>query len=579
MKTIPVEGRSASELLRHCAEESGWAEGDEPLVMISFAKNDEALVRLLRTNLDRPLGALRSQGRSFTAWDYAARHQGTTIGAHFPTEIAEKMWRCRAAVVFWSPDYVASDYCFEFELPFLLWRFRHSGLRLFLIRVNVTAIDRRAIETPDYRHAPQPIELLNILDDRNPALMPIADPGSGVMLEVLMRSDLPLAKARMASYAEEMCRLIALDEKRREGEPGEVADGGGGRLVGGSGVAGKTDGIEKVGTGERGRRRSVPKARVVVAGLAVAAAIVVVAVGALIATGAGSQKADPLVLRRACDAAAASPDDPSAERGVPFAALDPSRLDDCRRALAASPTDPTLLFETGRLTEKAGRERDAYDLYAAAHRAGKLLAANNIGVLYRDRPSLFRDVHGDDFCGDAAACDRRALSWFATADDGHNPAAPFNLGAMYEQRRGVAGRSDGLGCSEADCETKATEAYRRAAALKDGEAGQRVARMALARADRLSAGERPGGDWCTTVTSCDRLAADMAAVAAASGRTDGIVLLGMLYETGRGVLGRSSEIGCATAEVCIDRAIEWYSKAEFASSVAAARLAALRVRQ
>lgn len=570
MPKIFLELKDVADVLRFAAEESGWSEGDEPVVMISYASPDREVVDLLRTNLDRALEGIDGGGRPYSAWDYEARDEGTTLGGHFPSEIAEKMWRCRAAVVVWSQDYVRSDYCFKFELPFLLWRFQQSRLRFFLIRVNPSSVDKEPVFTPGFRDAPVAVRLLEITDDRNPNLMPLVDDSKGQWLGELMHSHPPKAKERMASFVANMCRLIREQEAIRSGR---IVDGG-------------DTGSDHPSTPhvvDRPHRKAnvliLPRSAVVWA-VGIIVAVVALAVAALSFRPETTQPGRPIdaaAARRACDAAAMSPQDPRARpgEGVSFDALDPARLPDCDRALATAPDDAALLFQTGRLLEKAGRDREAFEAYLRAWQKGLSLAANNIGVVYRDRPYVFRDLAGGHGCENPATCDRQALTWFATADDGRNAAAAFNLGIMYEQRRGTDGRNDDLGCSEGVCEERAVAHYRVAERLGDGVAAYRLARLADARADRLSRGEKVSGDWCRTAADCGSAAVTMAAAAAAAGIAPAQAFLGTLYEGRKGVLGAPSPLGCETPRACDLRAIEWYRAAAPSIPAAAARLETL----
>lgn len=562
MPLIHLASKSVEDVLRFAAEESGWKEGDQPVVMVSYASADRGVVDLLRTNLDPALNGIDGGGHPYSAWDFAGRDEGTTLGGHFPSEIAEKMWRCRAAVVVWSQDYVRSEYCFKFELPFLLWRFVNTDLRFFLIRVNRSAVDKNPICTPAYRGGPIDVPLLEVTDDRNPNLMPLSDPSKGRWLGDLMHSEPPKAKERMATYVENMCRLIRRDEAIRTGAA--ARDGDTGHRPPEQAVRPKTF--------IREPRPSAARRTILtgVGGLIIAA----LAVGAW--TMFGGVPIDADAARRACDAAAMSPEDPRAKgAGVPFDALDPAHLPDCDRALAAAPADAALLFQTGRLLEKAGRERDAFEAYLRAWRGGLPLAANNIGVAYRDRSYVFRTLTGAHQCEDPTTCDRRALTWFASADDGRNAATAFNLAVMYEQRRGVEGRTDDLGCTPATCEGRAVAHYRIAARLGDGEAAYRIARLADARADRLSRGETVADDWCATEADCEGLAVTMAASAAAVGVAPAQAFLGTIYEGRKGVLGRPGPLGCETPLACDARAVEWYTAAAPSIPTAAARLEAL----
>lgn len=575
-----LDFRTVEDLLRHAADASGWVEGDEPLVMISYASRDTAVVELLRTNLDPALSMIDGGGRPYYAWDFEAPDQGTAPGGHFPTELAEKMWRCRAAFIIWSQDYANSFYCRHVELPFLLWRLQNSGLLVFLIHVNETTIDESPLWTPAFRCESRSYELTKITDDRNPNYMPRGDPTKGLWLEELMHSNIPKAKQRIAAYVGRVCRMIRKAEAERIGATFEEA-----------GPEVRSLSVRAVEPDEPGTSGlAAPAAHRV--GQAIAALVVIaIAAAAAIAVANFADRVPPApthdldalrraldleVMRRACATAALSPDDPDARgAGVGFDSLDPARLPDCERAVAALPNDGAVHFQYGRLLEKAGRRREAFDAYLRAYRLGHPLAANNIGVAFRDHAYMFRNLPGEHHCDAAADCDRRALTWFATADNGRNAAAAFNFAMMYEQRRGVDGRSDDLGCAGSRCEAAAANHYREAVDLGDAEAAYRLARLAVARGDRLADADKLDDGWCATRADCDGVAADMARRAADADLAPAQALLGGIYEEGRGVLGRPPPLGCDTAAACDAAAVEWYRRAATKIPAAAARLRAL----
>jgi len=139
--------------------------------------------------LDRPLANLSRNGEAFSVWEYADAQAGTKPGEAFRATIAENMWRARAAFVFWSQDYVASDDCYVFELPFLLWRLKYSNFKVFVIRVNATSVDDVPIAPPPYLGVQGVVDLQQIIDDRNPNLMPLGEPNARLLLAPLVQND------------------------------------------------------------------------------------------------------------------------------------------------------------------------------------------------------------------------------------------------------------------------------------------------------------------------------------------------------------------------------------------------------
>lgn len=142
--------------------------GDEPLVMMSYASEDYAWVKELRAFLDRRIEELREpDGRPYELWNFADNKRGTAPGDEFPEIVAEKMWRCRLAIVVLSKDYFSSDYCRTIELPFLMWRRGHHGLMCFPIKLGAVPVD--LIRIPGYDRPSSKLRLEEIIDDRQAA--------------------------------------------------------------------------------------------------------------------------------------------------------------------------------------------------------------------------------------------------------------------------------------------------------------------------------------------------------------------------------------------------------------------------
>ena len=213
------EFATAVEWLAHCATSSDWAPGDQPIVMISYAREDAVYLAKLRKHLDRVLKRVRSGDDGitpFTVWDYARHGSGTELGSHFPSVVAERMWRCRAAVIVFSPDYVGSSYCMDVELPFLLWRMVHHSLRVFLLRLNETVADDEVLETPAVLGPTSRIDLRTIVDDRNPALVERTDGNSEKMFKELERLEPDQAEVRLIAYAKAIARILDGEERVRD---------------------------------------------------------------------------------------------------------------------------------------------------------------------------------------------------------------------------------------------------------------------------------------------------------------------------------------------------------------------------
>jgi hypothetical protein len=221
--------RTVADWLAFCAENTEWHAGEEPVVMISYAREDAGHLQKLRKHLDIALRRVPAEGAEqghFTAWDYALHAHGTSLGGHFPSEIAERMWRSRAAIVIFSPDYVASAYCIDIELPFLLWRMVNQGTRLFILRLNKTVIDDDAFMIPTLGGGLREIYLREIVDDRNPSLSERHDFSNEMMLKALDREYPERAEERLATYVRSMCDLLRAEElaRRRKAAKPTVAE-------------------------------------------------------------------------------------------------------------------------------------------------------------------------------------------------------------------------------------------------------------------------------------------------------------------------------------------------------------------
>jgi hypothetical protein len=141
---------------------------DQPLVLISFASDDQKWVNDLRDYLDAKMDILRDKnGQPYHLWNYSDAKHGTRVGDEFPEIVAEKMWRCQAAILLLSRAYFRSDYCKQIELPFLLWRREHHKLMCLPIKIGTPSYDR--VRIPEYQGVSRYIVLNELVDDRQAA--------------------------------------------------------------------------------------------------------------------------------------------------------------------------------------------------------------------------------------------------------------------------------------------------------------------------------------------------------------------------------------------------------------------------
>jgi hypothetical protein len=163
--SLDLSRASAVYWLRRVDMERRLAAGDEPLVMVSFAAADQAWVDELHAFLEPRLEDLRDVGEApYQLWNFTSAKRGTVPGDDFPEIVAEKMWRCRVAIIFLSKDYFRSAYCRKIELPFLMWRWEHHKVMCFPIRLGTAPIDK--VEIPEYQGVAKKINLNDIIDDR-----------------------------------------------------------------------------------------------------------------------------------------------------------------------------------------------------------------------------------------------------------------------------------------------------------------------------------------------------------------------------------------------------------------------------
>ena len=135
---------------------------------MSFASEDQTWIDELQLFLEPRIGELRDpDGRSYQLWNFSDAKRGTAPGDEFPEIVAEKMWRCRAAVIVLSRDYVRSQYCRYIELPFLMWRWEHHNLMCLPMKVGTVPIDK--IKVPPYEGSSRSVILDDIIDERQAA--------------------------------------------------------------------------------------------------------------------------------------------------------------------------------------------------------------------------------------------------------------------------------------------------------------------------------------------------------------------------------------------------------------------------
>jgi TIR domain-containing protein len=151
--------------IQHVAAERQLIAGDAPLIMISYASEDLPWVDELQAFIDPRIEHLRDPDKqSYELWQFSNGRRGTVPGDAFPTVVAEKMWRCRAALILLSKSYFSSIYCRQIELPFLMWRRQHHGLLCMPVRLGALPTDR--VRLPTYSSPAGTVFLDELIDDR-----------------------------------------------------------------------------------------------------------------------------------------------------------------------------------------------------------------------------------------------------------------------------------------------------------------------------------------------------------------------------------------------------------------------------
>jgi hypothetical protein len=166
----PAYARSSAEYWLHrVSKERALAPASEPIVLVSYASEDQSWVDEMNKYLAPGAETLKDpDGRIYQLWSYADARRGTTLGDEFPEVVADKMWSCRAAVLVFSDNYFQSRYCKQIELPFLLWRREHHKLLCMPVRIGKLPVDK--IRLPEYEGRSRTVNFDDLIDDRQAAL-------------------------------------------------------------------------------------------------------------------------------------------------------------------------------------------------------------------------------------------------------------------------------------------------------------------------------------------------------------------------------------------------------------------------
>jgi TIR domain len=151
--------------LNYAGEERQLPPSNDPMVLLSFAAEDQRWVDDIRAFLEPRIEHLRTpRGRPYHTWDFSDAKRGTSPGDEFPIIVAEKMWTCRVALLVLSKDYFRSRFCRTIELPFLMWRRERQRLMCLFIKLGALPTDK--IRLPNYNIQARTVFMDDIIDDR-----------------------------------------------------------------------------------------------------------------------------------------------------------------------------------------------------------------------------------------------------------------------------------------------------------------------------------------------------------------------------------------------------------------------------
>jgi ankyrin repeat protein len=175
-REIPLYARlglqaGAADWLRVALEQT-WVQGGSASVFISYATKDEVWRFQLERFLVPELARLRCPNTQelYRPWSFSSLKQGTATGTQFPVELASQLWRCQAAIVLLSQDYLNSPICSATELPFLAWRHAAQKMPLYVLQVGVVSAAAAVISLPQVNGTWPDFDLNNQTNDRFPGL-------------------------------------------------------------------------------------------------------------------------------------------------------------------------------------------------------------------------------------------------------------------------------------------------------------------------------------------------------------------------------------------------------------------------
>ena len=150
-KAISIEPsdyeRTAPEYwLNYVTHERQLPPSDDPMVLLTFAAEDQGWVDDIRAFLEPRIEHLRTpDGRPYHTWDFSDAKRGTSPGDEFPIIVAEKMWSCRVALLVLSKDYFRLDSRTN-PLPFLMWRRETQRLMCLFIKLGALPTDKNSFQ-------------------------------------------------------------------------------------------------------------------------------------------------------------------------------------------------------------------------------------------------------------------------------------------------------------------------------------------------------------------------------------------------------------------------------------------------
>ena len=142
---------------------------NKPTVFISYSHKDKRWLEELQTHL-KPF----VRNEKIALWD----DKQIDPGAQWQEEIAQALQSAQSAVLLVSPDFLASDFIAEKELPPLLDAAKQRGLTIYWIAVSTSAYEQAGIDRYQCANNPaRPLDKLSKPQKQRPGYQTWSPPG------------------------------------------------------------------------------------------------------------------------------------------------------------------------------------------------------------------------------------------------------------------------------------------------------------------------------------------------------------------------------------------------------------------